>query len=84
MEYDKLTAEDIVVLDAEGNILDGDRKPSIEYPLHCAVYRRRKDVFGVSHTHSVLLQPGQLAMRIYGSCCGIGSTCRGTGRVCSL
>ena len=53
MEYDKLTAEDIVVMDAEGNILDGDRKPSIEHPLHCAVYRRRKDVFGVSHTHSV-------------------------------
>ena len=53
MEYDKLAAEDIVLLDAEGNILDGDRKPSIEHPLHCAVYRRRKDVFGVSHTHSV-------------------------------
>ena len=53
MEYDKLAAEDIVVLDAEGNILDGERKPSIEYLLHCAVYRRRKDVFGVSHTHSV-------------------------------
>ena len=53
MEYDKLAAEDIVLLDAEGNIQDGDRKPSIEHPLHCAVYRRRKDVFGVSHTHSV-------------------------------
>jgi L-ribulose-5-phosphate 4-epimerase len=53
MEYDKLAAEDIAVLDTEGNILDGDRKPSIEHPLHCAVYRRRKDVFGVSHTHSV-------------------------------
>jgi len=53
MEYDKLAAEDIVVLDAEGNLLDGDRKPSIEHPLHCVVYRRRKDIFGVSHTHSV-------------------------------
>jgi L-ribulose-5-phosphate 4-epimerase len=53
MEYDKLAAEDIVVLDVEGNKLDGDRKPSIEHPLHCAVYRSRKDVFGVSHTHSV-------------------------------
>ncbi|HOS69923.1 MAG TPA: class II aldolase/adducin family protein [Bacillota bacterium] len=53
MEYDKLAAEDIVLLDAEGNIQDGERKPSIEHPLHCAVYRRRKDVFGVSHTHSV-------------------------------
>jgi L-ribulose-5-phosphate 4-epimerase len=53
MEYEKLTAGDIVVMDVEGNVLDGIRKPSIEAPLHCAVYRRRKDVFGVSHTHSV-------------------------------
>ena len=53
MEYDKLTAADIVVLDVEGSIAEGERKPSIEAPLHCAVYRRRKDVFGVSHTHSV-------------------------------
>lgn len=53
MEYDKLIAEDIVVLDEDGNIIEGKRKPSIEAPLHCAVYRRRKDVFGVSHTHSV-------------------------------
>lgn len=53
MEYDKLMPSDIVVLDVEGNIIDGERKPSIEAPLHCAVYRRRKDVFGVSHTHSV-------------------------------
>lgn len=53
MEYEKLTASDIVVLDSEGNVIDGERKPSIEAPLHCAVYRRRMDVFGVAHTHSV-------------------------------
>ncbi len=53
MDYEKLKAEDIVVLDEDGRIIEGDRKPSIEAPLHCAVYRRRKDVFGVSHTHSV-------------------------------
>lgn len=53
MEYDKLTTADIVILDIEGNVVEGERKPSIETPLHCAVYRRRNDVFGVSHTHSV-------------------------------
>jgi L-ribulose-5-phosphate 4-epimerase len=52
MEYDKLTASDIVVVDVDGNVIDGGRKPSIETPLHCAVYRKRRDVFGVSHTHS--------------------------------
>ncbi|MGE5677203.1 MAG: class II aldolase/adducin family protein [Pseudomonadota bacterium] len=53
MDYDLLKAEDIVVLDHEGNMAEGNRKPSIEAALHCAVYRRRNDVFGVSHTHSV-------------------------------
>lgn len=53
MDYESLVPSDIVVLDVEGNIIEGERKPSIETPLHCAVYRRRKDVFGVSHTHSV-------------------------------
>jgi L-ribulose-5-phosphate 4-epimerase len=53
MNYDLLKAEDIVVMDSEGHIAEGGRKPSIEAPLHCAVYRRRNDVFGVSHTHSV-------------------------------
>ena len=53
MEYEKLKASDIVVLDEEGKVIEGERKPSIESQLHCAVYRRRKDVFGVSHTHSV-------------------------------
>ncbi|MGE5631108.1 MAG: class II aldolase/adducin family protein [Caulobacteraceae bacterium] len=52
MEYDKLKASDIVVADVQGNVIDGSRKPSIETPLHCAVYRKRNDVFGVSHTHS--------------------------------
>lgn len=53
MEYDKLTPADVVVMDVEGKVIEGERKPSIETPLHCAVYRRRSDVLGVSHTHSV-------------------------------
>lgn len=53
MEYDKLKAEDIVVINLQGSIVDGVRKPSIETPLHCAAYRRRPDIRGISHTHSV-------------------------------
>ncbi len=53
MEYSRLKPEDIVILGVDGNIIDGIRKPSIETPLHCAVYRRRSDVYGISHTHSV-------------------------------
>lgn len=52
MEYDELKASDILVVDLDGNVTEGEWKPSIELPLHCAVYKRRADVFGISHTHS--------------------------------
>lgn len=52
MKYETLQPEDIVVMDKKCNIIDGKRKPSIEAPMHCAVYRKRDDVFGVVHTHS--------------------------------
>lgn len=53
MDYKDLRPEDIVVLDAGGRVVDGSRKPSIEAPLHTMTYQKRKDVFGVCHTHSV-------------------------------
>ncbi|QCX34869.1 class II aldolase/adducin family protein [Caloramator sp. E03] len=52
MNYKELVPEDIVVVDENCNIIDGKRKPSIETPMHCAVYRKRKDVNGIVHTHS--------------------------------
>ncbi|GAA0731720.1 class II aldolase/adducin family protein [Clostridium oceanicum] len=53
MKYEDLKTEDIVIMDTDCNIVDGSRKPSIEASMHCAVYRKRKDVFGIVHTHSV-------------------------------
>ena len=53
MDYDELKPEDIVVVNRDGAVIDGRRTPSVETPLHCAVYRHRNDVFGVCHTHSV-------------------------------
>ena len=52
MPYETLIPEDIVIVDAAGKIIDGIRKPSIETPLHCAVYRKRLDIGGIAHTHS--------------------------------
>ncbi|MDR3540961.1 MAG: class II aldolase/adducin family protein [Desulfosporosinus sp.] len=52
MSYDTLTPEDIVVLDLRGNTIDGIRKPSIEVPLHLAIYNAREDVQAIVHTHS--------------------------------
>ena len=53
MDYSALEPEDIVVVDMKGNPVDGLRKPSIEMPLHLAVYRARADVRAIVHTHSV-------------------------------
>ncbi|MHB1043459.1 MAG: class II aldolase/adducin family protein [Eubacteriales bacterium] len=53
MDYSDLVPGDIVVVDGEGRVVEGERKPSIEMPLHCLAYKKRKDVSGVCHTHSV-------------------------------
>ncbi|KUO69752.1 MAG: aldolase [Desulfosporosinus sp. BRH_c37] len=52
MNYDILVPEDIVILDLGGYIVSGTRKPSIEVPLHLSIYRSRKDVGAIVHTHS--------------------------------
>ena len=44
--------EDIILLDLEGNKLEGDLEPASESPLHLAVYQRRPDVMAIAHTHS--------------------------------
>jgi len=50
--YDRLTPGDIVVLDENGSIVDGDRQPTSELGFHLALYRTRSDVNAVVHTHS--------------------------------
>lgn len=52
MSYDTLMPQDIVGVDLGGNTVCGTRKPSIELPLHLAIYNARKDVQAVVHTHS--------------------------------
>ncbi|MEA4805531.1 L-fuculose-phosphate aldolase [Acetobacterium wieringae] len=53
IDYFKTIAEDVVVMDLDGNIVDGKRKPSSEYELHRIFYVRRDDIAAVVHTHSV-------------------------------
>lgn len=47
-----LKPDDIVILDINGNKIEGKNKPSYETPVHLEVYRNREDVFGIAHTHS--------------------------------
>lgn len=52
VEYDNMTADDMVVVDLDGNVVDGTLRPSSDTPTHLAIYRRFADVGGVVHTHS--------------------------------
>ncbi|MEM3566750.1 MAG: class II aldolase/adducin family protein [Candidatus Bathyarchaeia archaeon] len=47
-----LKTEDFIVVDLDGNKVEGVLAPSIETPLHTAIYRVRSDVQGVVHTHA--------------------------------
>ena len=53
MDYRTIQEADIVVLDLEGNIVEGSRKPSIEVDLHREIYRHRPEVHAVVHTHPI-------------------------------
>ena len=53
MDYFIMEEEDVVVVDLEGNIVDGDLKPSVEVDLHRIMYERREDINAVVHAHSV-------------------------------
>jgi L-fuculose-phosphate aldolase len=50
--YSEITAEDVVLMDMEGNALSEGRPPSSEANLHMNIYRTRPDVGGILHTHS--------------------------------
>lgn len=50
--YDEMTTEDLVVLDLDGNVVQGERRPSTDTPTHLALYRAFDDIGGIVHTHS--------------------------------
>lgn len=49
------TEEDIILLDLDGNKLEGKLEPASESPLHLAIYRKRPDVMAVVHSHSPMI-----------------------------
>ena len=52
IRYEVLEPEHMIVTDLEGNIIEGDFKPSSDTASHLYIYRHRSDVNGVAHTHS--------------------------------
>lgn len=51
--YPEIKLTDIVVMDLNGNVVEGDKAPSSEYEMHKIFYEKRNDIFSVVHCHSV-------------------------------
>ena len=52
VDYEKLTSEDMVVMDLQGNKIEGRFKPSSDTPTHLELYKAFPEVGGIVHTHS--------------------------------
>jgi L-ribulose-5-phosphate 4-epimerase len=52
VSYDALRAEDLVVIDLHGKIVEGKRKPSSDTPTHLKLYNAFPTIGGITHTHS--------------------------------
>ena len=50
--YDKMKPEDMVVVDLDGNKVEGDLNPSTDTPTHAELYRNFDSIGGIVHTHS--------------------------------
>ena len=50
--YEELKPEDMVIVDLEGNVVEGDLNPSSDTPTHVVLYRDFKNIGGIVHTHS--------------------------------
>jgi L-ribulose-5-phosphate 4-epimerase len=52
VSYDDLTAADIVLVELDGTVIGGDRRPSTDTPTHLALFRAFDEIGGIVHTHS--------------------------------
>lgn len=52
MDYTNLEPSDLPLLDMAGKVIQGDKRPSTETPLHRTIYQHRPDINAIVHTHS--------------------------------
>jgi ribulose-5-phosphate 4-epimerase/fuculose-1-phosphate aldolase len=66
----QLTVADICTIDLEGNVIEGDGKPPLEFHLHAGIYKARPDVNAVVHAHpkwsTFLTMVGEGYQPVYG------------------
>lgn len=69
MMYEKMSIDDMIVMDLDGNIIEGTRKPSSDTPAILHIFRERPDINAVIHTHqpyatAISLIPGLTEFRV--------------------
>ena len=52
VEYDKLKIDDMIVVNMEGKIVEGNLRPSSDTPTHIELYKAFSNVGGITHSHS--------------------------------
>ena len=52
VDYEKMTPDDMVIMDLNGNVVEGRLKPSSDTPTHLEIYKAFPEIGGVVHTHS--------------------------------
>jgi len=52
VSYNEMRADDMVVLDLAGNVVEGSKRPSSDTPTHLWLYKAFPEIGGVTHTHS--------------------------------
>ena len=52
VSYETMKAEDMVVVDTDGNTVEGDLRPSSDLPTHLCLYKTYPELGGIVHTHS--------------------------------
>jgi L-fuculose-phosphate aldolase len=53
LDYEQMQGGDVVLVDVNGQVLEGSLEPSTETPMHTGIYRVRPEVGAVVHTHSI-------------------------------
>ncbi|MFX1417928.1 MAG: NAD(P)-dependent oxidoreductase [Promethearchaeota archaeon] len=53
VRYDEMAPEDILTIDMEGKVIEGERNPSVEKKMHLSIYKKREDVNAIIHAHSI-------------------------------
>ncbi|NBI89390.1 L-ribulose-5-phosphate 4-epimerase AraD [Lachnospiraceae bacterium] len=53
IEYEKLTPEDMSVVNMKGELIEGKLLPSVDLDIHMEIYKAFENVGGIAHTHSV-------------------------------